>query len=346
MEQQPSRYVQPDVSEARVARLWGNVAERLGQRRPARRYGVALGALGAVAAAAAIWVAVGRGQAELPPSAFEQATFETRSDTSQVALKDGSQIELASETRVEVVESEKHSMRLSLRRGRVTCDVAKNEQRSFVVVAGNVQVRVVGTKFTVSTTDMQHGQRVEVNVERGVVEVKGARGGPVRLSAGQTFREDPEPPAGLVPPPLPPPQVTPPTTSAAPPPAPSASAASAKDLLDQANWARRMGQNREAAAAYEALLKRFPSDGRAGLAAFELGRLRMDALKDLAGAAQALERAVALAPGSAFREDALARLTLAYAGLGRTADCAKAKSRYLKSYPDGVHKDAVSARCN
>jgi tetratricopeptide (TPR) repeat protein len=115
--------------------------------------------------------------------------------------------------------------------------------------------------------------------------------------------------------------------------------------LDQANLARRNGQLREAADAYEALLRRYPSDGRAGLAAFELGRLRMDSLKDLPGAAQALERAVALAPGSAFREDALARLTLAYGGLGRRAECARARDHYLTSYPSGVHKEAVSSRC-
>ena len=106
-----------------------------------------------------------------------------------------------------------------------------------------------------------------------------------------------------------------------------------------------MGQAREAGQAYEALLERFPNDARAGLAAFELGRLRMDSLKDLGGAAQALERAVVLAKDAPFREEALARLTEAYAALGQNAECARARDRYLKSYPNGAQQAAVRARC-
>jgi len=338
----PSRFVQPEVSEARIARLWGNVSERMGRRRPAQRKGFVLAGLGSVAAAAAVWVLVSRAQiAEPAPSPFEHAAFETRGDASRVALKDGSAIELAPSTRVEVSEGEKRSVRLALRSGRVTCDVTRDEARSFVVLAGKVEVRVIGTRFTVERASLEHGERVAVNVERGVVEVKG-RAGLVRLTAGQSFREDPEPLRGTASAQLP---VDPPAAPSLSPPAPSAAPASARELLDQANWARRSGQTRDAAQAYETLLRRFPNDGRAGLAAFELGRLRMDSLADFAGAAQALERAVALAPGSAFREDALARLTLAYTRLGRHADCARARSRYLTSYPNGVHKDAVSARC-
>jgi hypothetical protein len=81
------------------------------------------------------------------------------------------------------------------------------------------------------------------------------------------------------------------------------------------------------------------------LSAFELGRLRMDRLGDAAGAISALERAVALNVGPTFREDALARLVTAYAAQGNAAACARARDRYLASYPSGVHAGAVAGRC-
>jgi transmembrane sensor len=92
-------------------------------------------------------------------------------------------------------------------------------------------------------------------------------------------------------------------------------------------------------------LKKFPSDGRAGLAAFELGRLRMDRLGDWPGAVQAFERAVQLAPGSGFREDAMARLVTAYAATGRSSDCVRSRDAYLAAFPAGVHRDAVAKGC-
>jgi transmembrane sensor len=346
--EQPARHVQADVSEARIARLWGNIAERLEQRGPApavRRFGVVGGGLLAVAAAAAIWLLASRGASSSSvPSAFEQAAFETGRDTSRVAMADGSKIELASDTRIDVVESSKSSVKLALRRGRVTCDVTRNPARVFSIVTGDVSVRVVGTKFTVTSIPVGSGQRVEVEVERGVVEVKSERqaSGTVRLAAGQSFRQDP---------PLAPAPGSEPAPARALPrdlasPAPASSVASARELLDEANALRRDGQLQKAAENYDSLLRHYPSDARAGLAAFELGRLRMDSLHDLTGAAQALERAVALAPGSGFREDAIARLVQVYDGLGRSSECDRMKDRYLSSYPRGVHRDAVATRCS
>ena len=86
-----------------------------------------------------------------------------------------------------------------------------------------------------------------------------------------------------------------------------------------------------------------PRDPRAGLAAFELGRLRMDRLGDMPGAVQALEQAVALAPGAELREDALARLVAASAAAHDHAVCTRARARYLTEYPSGVHHRTVSA---
>ena len=119
----------------------------------------------------------------------------------------------------------------------------------------------------------------------------------------------------------------------------------ARELFEQARSLWRGGRIRDAADAYQALLSAHPRDPRAGLAAFELGRLRMDQLGDMPGAVQALERAVALAPGSEFREDAMARLVAATAGAHDLTGCARARDQYLAEYPAGVHRRTVAAAC-
>jgi TolA-binding protein len=197
---------------------------------------------------------------------------------------------------------------------------------------------------------------VEVSVSRGVVEVRSARrpGVVARVAAGQRWIEtdiDEAPTAAAA---------TAAPTSVSPgrddapgePPkhesAPAASAPAApgaRELFEKAAESRRAGDAAAAARAYEDLLRLHPSDARAGLAAFELGRLRMDRLGDRAGAIAALERAVALQVGSTFREDALARLVSAYAAQGNFKACERARDRYLASYPGGVHAGAVTTRC-
>jgi transmembrane sensor len=329
-----ARYIQPDVSEARITRLWSQISGRLEQKRPRRLVWLGRGAFG-LTATAALWFAFDA--TRLPSAtgvALEPTSFETRTDSSNVALSDGSAVELAPQSHLDLVESKQESVKLSLAYGRVTCDVAKNTARAFSVLAGDVVVKVVGTKFSVS----RNAGRVEVEVQRGVVEVKTPRRGePLRLSAGQSYREEP----AEAKPPVSEPERTEPER---PEPKPASSVSGARELFDEANDVRRGGDISRAAELYETLLRRYPTDGRAGLAAFELGRLRMDSLNDLPGAASALERAVTMTPGG-FREDAIARLVRVYDSLGRSADCLRAKERYLKGYPNGVHRDAIAERC-
>jgi TolA-binding protein len=123
----------------------------------------------------------------------------------------------------------------------------------------------------------------------------------------------------------------------------AAPASDAKTLFEQASSSWREGRITQAAEAYQALLTAYPRDARAGLAAFELGRLRMDRLGDLPGAVRALERAVA--SGAGFREDALARLVKAYAGVGNVPACRRTREQYLREYANGVHRLAVTQAC-
>lgn len=356
----PNRYVQPDVSEARVERLWQNVSRRV-DARPSRAWRwLALGA--AVSGAAAggfFWL---KSQPSANPFAgtaehavLSDAKLETKTDELAVTLGDGSSVKLGAQTEVQVRSSQASSVALQLARGELWCDVTHREARAFKVVAGDVEVRVVGTRFRVKSTTGP-SPRVEVSVTRGVVEVQSARrpGVVARVAAGQSWSQDAEVPAPTA-------RVAPPDELAsaqplrrdeAPPapmaavPASAASIPSGRELFERAAESRRLGDAAGAARAYEELLRLHPGDARASLSAFELGRLRMDRLGDLAGAIVALERAVAMNIGPSFREDALARLVTVYASQGNHAACQRARDRYLSSYPTGVHAAAVATRCD
>jgi len=344
----PNRYVQPEVGEARVDRLWQNVSQRL-EPRPSRVWrGVMLGtALSAAAAGGAFWLKLpsftGPSSGSAERAVLADAKLETKSDELSVTLGDGSSVKLASQSEVQVQSGQASSISLQLSRGALWCDVTHREERKFRVVAGDVEVRVVGTQFSVKSS-AGPSPRVEVSVTRGVVEVVSARrpGIVARVAAGQSWIQDGESAA-------PKPEVAPQSSESAKPDVPLPSAQpvvpSGRELFEKAGESRRAGDAAGAAHAYEELLRLHPGDGRASLAAFELGRLRMDRLGDLSGAISALERAVAMNIGPSFREDALARLVSVYASQGNLAACRRARDRYASSYPAGVHAAAVATRC-
>jgi len=355
--------VRVNLSEGRVDRLWGEVSARVsGGRRRARGWMWA-GAAACVAAAALIVVVRPRGTwtsgegAGTTASAWQGAQLETAADALAVTLGDGSSLRLEPRSRVEVGDRTPSALKLVLAHGRIACDVPHREGRSFVVAAGGVEVRVVGTKFSVANEAGEGGTRVEVRVERGVVEVRGTDpdAAPVRVEAGHTWSQVTKTEALGEPAAAPEADVTTPDTETSTPHAATSeklhaaprtarpAAADARELFEQARRQWRAGRIAEAARTYQALLSAYPRDPRAGLAAFELGRLRMDRLDDMPGAVQALEQAVALAPGAELREDALARLVAASAAAHDRARCARARTRYLTDYPVGVHHRTVSA---
>jgi transmembrane sensor len=353
----PSKYVKVDVSPARIARVWAGVSGRLDAAPSGRRRWLYRSAVIAALAGVTGFVGVRFVSEHQARSAWQQAALETASDTMAVALDDGSRLELAARTKVRVTGKDPASMALDLDRGRVDCDITHRPGRHFSVNAAGVQVRVKGTRFGVELTPGR--DRVDVDVERGLVEVTWEGGSQRRdLAAGERWSielKHPErthqadaavasaqpsaPDAGEA--------ESAPSSSPRPPSAQPTHDAmpGARELLDLGNAARRAGDVAGAARAYEQLLSAHPTDGRAGLAAFELGRLRMDRLGDVQGAISALQKAVMMAPGAGFREDAMARLVQAYAAAGATERCRSAQSAYLKSYPGGVHASAVSRQC-
>jgi len=347
-----AHHVRVDLSEERVDRLWGGVSPRLGGTRRARGWVWAGAALCVGAAAVAIVVTRGNDPAKqgTVASAWEGAQLETAADALSVTLVDGSSLKVEPRSRVEVGDRTPSALKLVVARGRIACDVTHREGRSFVVAAGGVEVRVVGTRFSVANEEAEAGRRVEVRVERGVVEVRAAGPGAevVRVEAGHSWSQVTKTEALAAPEPETAPEVEAEPIAPAPAGKPHAAhgarpAADARELFEQARGQWRAGHIAEAARTYQALLVSHPRDPRAGLAAFELGRLRMDRLNDMPGAVQALEQAVALAPGAELREDALARLVAASAAAHDRARCTRARTRYLTDYPGGVHHRTVSA---
>ncbi len=132
----------------------------------------------AAAAAALVWHAT----VPAPATDLGPSRFATHGDTSHVDLN-GASLDVSPESVVVVSGDDERGMLLVLDRGSVTCDVAPRHGRApFVVQAGEVRVRVVGTHFTVR----REGDSASVEVERGTVEVS-AHGEIALVTQGESW---------------------------------------------------------------------------------------------------------------------------------------------------------------
>ncbi|AMG74607.1 FecR family protein [Sphingopyxis granuli] len=105
----------------------------------------------------------------------------TVGEVRKVALADGSIAAVNTDSKVEVAIDDK-ARTVDLERGEAWFQVAHDKQRPFVVAAGAVRVRAVGTAFSVR----RHPRGVDVLVTEGVVEtwVEGRTGDVTRIAAG------------------------------------------------------------------------------------------------------------------------------------------------------------------
>ncbi|UJR80079.1 Iron siderophore sensor protein [Sandaracinus amylolyticus] len=335
-----AKWVEPPLDDVKLEKQWSTIRERRGHRRGSL-WGWWIGGTSVIAIAAAIAVFVMSREAPIGPgttvagatvSSTPGAVIESGPAPIDVRLADGSEIALDPSTRLEATEAEGRDVRFALRHGRATFEVARDEGRRFVVAAGEVEVVVVGTRFSVAS----EASRVAVHVTRGRVDVHTGRA-VHQLAAGETWSGDAVARDEDVA--VPSEDAIEETTDRE---RPRREGPSANDLFESAREARREGRDAEAAGAYEQLLRRHPRDGHAGLAAFELARIRMDSLGDERGAIEPLERAIS---AGVFREDAMARLVRAYDETGQDARCRTARERYVRAYPEGVHRAQVEGRC-
>jgi transmembrane sensor len=135
------------------------------------------------AIAASLAAAIGLGwmlHDPAPTTVYATAKGEQR----VVALADGTQLRLNSGSRLSV-RLGRRSRTVELTEGEAAFDVAHDASRPFVVTAGDRAVRDVGTAFDV----LRHSGRIEVVVQRGIVEVApGVGEAGVRLLPGQAIR--------------------------------------------------------------------------------------------------------------------------------------------------------------
>jgi TolA-binding protein len=359
-------HVRPSLSEARVARMWSTI--EAGERaRRERRVGRARAfVLLAAAALLTALVIVGVGRLRSSPGAsMAGLVIDTGAASQDVSLPEGSSLHLGPTTRLRIVTAAASEIRLRLDRGSVLCDVTHREGRRFTVEAERVEVEVRGTRFEVDVdVDPASGPpaAVAVRVERGAVEVREeGRTLVAALSPGQSWQSrgldgdgaakdpgaeerpdaEPAPPASA--------------SAVAPPAAPPASAAptrggalSPRLLFERANAARLAGRNADAAADFERFGRLFPSDPRAGLAAYELGRIRLGSLGDARGAAEAFSKVIKRdqpGAGDPFREDAEAGRVEALSNLGDLAACKKARDAFTARYPSSPQATRVARLC-
>ena len=353
------------VDDARLARQWRAVSKSLVVR-PRRNYYLAAIAPAALVAVALVLVLAWR------PWHSAGGAVATARASDALVLADGSRVTLSSGAELTIDSATRERVHLVLSAGSIALDVTHVEGRPFVVSAAGHDVTVLGTAFAVKLDSHDAMRTLAVDVTRGRVAVTGPTGQHV-LEAGQSWSTRVEtasatstaaataaaaassiaaatdapsaPPEGdTVDAPLPSSEPSSKAVPAAPPPAP-APVEGPRELLARATEARTSGRPRDAAIALDTLRRRYRSDSRAGLAAFELGRVRMDALNDPAGAAEAFADAIALAPGGPFREDAEARRVEALDALPDRGRCERVRDAYLARYPTGLHARQVATRC-
>jgi transmembrane sensor len=113
------------------------------------------------------------------------------------------------------------------------------------------------------------------------------------------------------------------------------------DLLFAADVARLSGHAAIAVPKLERVLRGYPSDSRAPLAAFTLGRTLLDSLGRPREAADAFARARRSSPRGALAQDALAREVESWSRAGEAALARQRALEYLETYPGGRREKAV-----
>lgn len=359
------KYIEDPTSDERLEKIWQNIDARRDEYSPSssrKRWAAVVGGFVVAAGVALGWFfgapllreqakpnsVAGRAQldaTEVAPHFEAGAALRTAGEKLSVDLEDGSKVMLSPRSRVAMQETHSEDVALRLEEGRVACQVTKDKARKFSVLAGEVTVRVIGTTFSVERRALGEEEKVAVDVAEGIVEVEGPDGVVKRLGAGESWSvrivaegvhavatepEQSEPGRGA--------------ESGADDRPPSSNKPPERDLFAEARAKRNLGDAAGAAQLYQSFLQQRPRDARSGVAALELGRLRMDQLGDPAGAIAPLTRA-ASGVGGGLGDDALARLVRAHAELGQRAACQSARARYLKSYPAGVHATRVRASC-
>lgn len=327
------RWLRPESDDELDEATWERIEERL-DAAPKRSVVWPVGVGVVLAAAAALWL-VARPAAGV--NEWSEGELVAGGETLEATMDDGSIVEAEPHSILVRESNEGEDVHVRIAEGAATFEVVRDEGRNFVVHADDVEVVVVGTRFQVT-----RGETILVAVERGAVEIRQGET-TTYVSAGETWEEPDETPVAPVE-----------VADVEPVEAdddedshveaePRVSRPSPARLFEAAQEARREGRHQEAARRYGEFIRRHPRHNNAPLAAFELGRLKMDVLGDPQGAARAFGRASRR--GSPFRQDAMARRVQALGAAGDGAGCETARARYEAAFPSGRHLRSLAGAC-
>jgi len=261
--------------------------------------------------------------------------------------------------------------------GRALFDVQPGGPRKWSIEAGLATVEVVGTRFTVT----REAVRVTVEVERGTVLARGERVPErvKRLVAGERLDVESEGNGLLTEPPsvASPADSAAPSSSPAPNAprreatdagrenpswqdlaergkyseayqnlgadsiATRAKSADVEQLLALADVARFSGHPTDAVGPLRRVMSEHRLDSRAGLAAFTLGRVHLDAMNEPAAAARDFADAIALGLPQALLEEAYLRLIEARAKAGDQHGAHETWSEYYDRFPHSTRRSAA-----
>ncbi|HUS31341.1 MAG TPA: FecR domain-containing protein [Kofleriaceae bacterium] len=266
-------------------------------------------------------------------------------------------IDAKSDTSVAVQHGEDGAITLVLDRGAVDCDVEPRHGRPpFRVLAGDLKVEVVGTRFTVTRTPS-----LRVDVARGKVKVSTAAGTTL-VEAGDswpvvTAEAQPAPaveqPVAEAPVAEAPVAEAPIADAPAPAPAPKATAPAVKKPApvqpdeDLAQKSYRVAQKLEtsqpakAATIYRAIATdSTTTPALAATALLSLAQVELE-LHDPTAALSAAEEYVKRFPKAASAEEALWVRYQALRALGKRDEARGAAADYLRQFPNGAYADRL-----
>jgi hypothetical protein len=361
--------VDPPVSEARRDRVERQLFAQLAAVRVAdraeaviprpkrRRGGLAFAFAGLAAAALAVVLVTTRESGPVGATAAPSRVVTPLGGESRFTIGREAIIDAKSDTSVEWQQAGDGAITLMLERGAVDCQVEPRGNRPpFRVVAGDVMVVVVGTRFTVTRTPTSR-----VDVAHGKVRVE-APGGTWMVEAGESWTPVsqvasapvPLPVPVSVPLPLPDPDIAMEPVKVPRAKKPSAVTVRAPSAVEPptsrelAKDAYRVALKLEAneperaAAMYRAIAISEKSGGFAASALISLAELQIYKLKDAEGALAAIEDHQQRFPHAPTREEASWLRIEALRVMGKRDEARGAAADYLREFPKGVYADRLS----
>jgi hypothetical protein len=269
-------------------------------------------------------------------------------------------IDAKSDTSVVVQHGDNGAITLVLDRGAVDCDVEPRHGRPpFRVLAGDLSVEVVGTRFTVTRTPA-----LRVDVARGKVKVTSSTGTTL-VEAGEswpTITAEAKPvvdrPVGEQPveqpaveqPVVDEPAEAPSPPVAAPKPAtkPKAAATAQTEQEELAQKSMRVALKLEATEPAKAasIYRAIATDSNttpqlASAALISLAQVQLDGLRDPAAALKTVDEHVKRFPTSVSAEEELWVRYLALRALGKRDEARGAAADYLRQFPNGAYADRL-----